>query len=189
MHTIDKFIDELKRSSYQNSERLFNDACLLFSNGRYDSAVALAILSFEELGKLAIADRSADHMNLNEADPKEVMKTFYGSMANNHWLKQNWASFESMQFDTDISKRIQSGWLDETKLKALYIDISGSTVISPQTSKELALEVINLVFTAFPSFHDMAYSGFDGYTTAKSDWLSTEAFKRVQQTYQQYVAS
>ena len=189
MKPIDKFIDSLKRGVYQNAERLFHDACILFSNNRFDSSIAIAVLSFEELGKLSIVDRSADHMILNQVDPNIVMKEYYASMANNHWLKQNRAAFESLPIDSEISIRIKNGWLDLLKMRSLYIDLKDDKIVNPNASQDQARDILHLVYESFPTFQEIAFTGFEGFESSKSEWLSSEAFTRVKKIYEDHVAS
>jgi AbiV family abortive infection protein len=49
-----------------NAERLLNDAELLYENGRYASAVGLAVLAVEEAGKEAMLRSLALARNANE---------------------------------------------------------------------------------------------------------------------------
>jgi AbiV family abortive infection protein len=49
-----KQVAEGMNLALQNARRLLQDAQTLFENGRYPSAAALAILSIEEAGKLAV---------------------------------------------------------------------------------------------------------------------------------------
>lgn len=58
---------ELKFEAYRNAACLFRDGCTLYGAGSYASAYALAVLSFEEVGKVHGIDRVCDAICLNRA--------------------------------------------------------------------------------------------------------------------------
>jgi AbiV family abortive infection protein len=56
----------LERAVYVNAARLFLDACALYRNGSFPSAYALAILAFEERGKVQMMDHVCFEAVLND---------------------------------------------------------------------------------------------------------------------------
>lgn len=113
----------------KNSRRLFEDASLLFDKGRYPSALALAILSIEESGKVSIL------RSLSLADDgKELKKGWkrYRSHKdkNTHWIALD-LMFEGARTLEDLSRIADPDSdhpeiLDQLKQVALYTDCLGS---------------------------------------------------------------
>lgn len=61
----------------KNAMRLLQDAELLFANGRYPTAVAVAISSIEEAGKFVIRSRDASHGNTPSPKPPKHYSKHY----------------------------------------------------------------------------------------------------------------
>lgn len=113
----------------KNSRRLCEDASLLFDNGRYPSALALAILSIEESGKASIL-RSLSLAN-DGKELKEDWKRYRSHKdKNTHWIAldmmiEGASSLEDLSIIADPSSD-HPEILDQLKQAALYTDCLGS---------------------------------------------------------------
>lgn len=67
-------IAEGMNAARENASRLLEDAILLLENGRYPSALSLAVLSIEESGKLSIFRQMV--LSKSEADLKSAWKSY-----------------------------------------------------------------------------------------------------------------
>jgi AbiV family abortive infection protein len=56
----------LERAVYANAARLFLDACTLYQSHAFPSAYSLAILAFEEVGKVQMMDHVCFEAVLND---------------------------------------------------------------------------------------------------------------------------
>ncbi|MFU1519955.1 AbiV family abortive infection protein [Vreelandella alkaliphila] len=113
----------------KNSRRLFEDASLLFDNGRYPSALALAILSIEESGKASILRSLSLADDVKEL--KEGWKRYRSHKdKNTHWIALD-MMLEGARSLEDLSRISDPDSdhpkiLDQLKQVALYTDCLGS---------------------------------------------------------------
>ncbi len=73
-------LDDIDKALFpiaKNAMRLFQDAELLFANGRYPTAVAVAISSIEEAGKFVIRSRDASHGKTPSPKPPKHYSKHY----------------------------------------------------------------------------------------------------------------
>lgn len=113
----------------KNSRRLFEDASLLFDNGRYPSALALAILSIEESGKASIL------RSLSLAEDGKELKEGWKRYRSHKDKNTNWIALDMMLEGArsleDLSRIADPDSdhpkiLDQLKQVALYTDCLGS---------------------------------------------------------------
>lgn len=125
----DEEMKECCRQSIINAKRLYNDAVHLKEERRYESAIALGIISLEELGKAFMFYNAHNQGNI---DWGKFWNDVY-----NHRKKQD-AFFESArehlprESSSNIDLLKQLG-LEEDKQDLLYVtyDYSGKKVRSP----------------------------------------------------------
>jgi AbiV family abortive infection protein len=112
-------------AAIENSKSLLADALLLFDNGRYERAVALAILGIEEAGKPAVL-RSI----ILEDDPKQLKKEWQNYRRhlekNKNWIVPELISkgarhLEEMRQTVD-KKSDHGQMLDNLKQLSFYTD-------------------------------------------------------------------
>lgn len=123
-----KQIAQGMNAAEQNARRLLDDACLLLANQRIPSALALTILSIEELGKTAILRQIS--ISTSDKELKEQWNRFSDHREKNlHWLTlelinkgaRQWQDFAPM---TDKNSN-HSYKLDKLKQISLYTDCIG----------------------------------------------------------------
>lgn len=136
-------------AAIQNAKSLLQDAILLFENGRYERATALAILAIEEAGKPAIL-----RMILLEEDPKKLKKGWQDyrrhTSKNTNWIVPeliiNGARhIEEMRVTVDDGSTHRQT-LDDLKQLAFYSDAFSNckwSVPGSAIDKELAEIILN----------------------------------------------
>jgi hypothetical protein len=71
----------LKIASFKNAVRLFCDACIIYHNKSYATALALAILSLEEIGKYEMAEHLMVMLSLIQKSPRRISLIPYLNVA------------------------------------------------------------------------------------------------------------
>ena len=86
MKVVQRLAD-FKRESYTNAVRLFRDAALLYTHDAYASAFAIAVASFEEIGKVHVIDRGCDAMSMNPDNADDIYERYFDSewTTNHKW--------------------------------------------------------------------------------------------------------
>ena len=171
----EKTLEKLKAEIHVNAVRLFVDACCLHGRRSYGSALALAILSLEELGKLEMVDHICDDICLcsgGDGDKQDLLKFLFSRpMFLNHKNKQMWATEPSiMRSLRDKRNRdIYEGVLDKAKQDALYVGYSKRRIRSPRsiTCQEAYAE-ISIVFRQIGDVGDLGFNGFRCWSDAQS---------------------
>jgi AbiV family abortive infection protein len=149
-----------KRSAFENAVRLFDDPSLLFQGRRFPSAFALAVTSFEELGKMHLIDRGCDAICLNpEAFDQIYEMHFTGPWLTDHLHKQRRALFDALHLTPDQEKTllawVDSGGLENERRIALYVEL--------------------------------AFNGVAAGSSAKTDWLAATAVKQIEVARGRYI--
>jgi AbiV family abortive infection protein len=122
---------------YYNSARLFCDACILYRAEAYPSAYALAILGYEELGKLEMFDHVVSEAVLNEGsrrlEDKWMQHLFSRSMFYSHRNKQAWGMHQGAKKGSkpQVERLIYSDTLDHHKQDAIYVGFRDGRIQLP----------------------------------------------------------
>jgi AbiV family abortive infection protein len=138
-------LETFKIAAYRNAVRLFRDAALLFNNERYPSSFALAVYSFEELGKMQVIDRGCDMLCMNPHGAEEIYKFYFeGSLLKDHRHKQVYALWDALGVMPDKNDRIWSwvdtGRLERNKQDAPYVEMGHKEIKIPASiTREKAL--------------------------------------------------
>lgn len=170
-------INSLKVAAFRNSIRLFRDACILTKADRNESAFALAVLAYEELGKCLMADRVLDSACMNPGSEKWGKQSLSESMRK-HDVKILNAAFDS----GNIEFNKIPNWDTERKA-AIYTDLIGDRVLSPRVSTEKVKDTLGEVMRALDGVEDIAYFGVEGDSTKKSDWMAKKDVAAVKRVY------
>ena len=188
MKTEDR-LATFKRLAFENSVRLFEDAVSLFHMSRYPSAFALAVASFEELGKVHVIDRGCDMICMNPDSFDQLYKLYFkGNWLSDHLHKQRQALFDAVGIvpsENDYLWRwIDSAGLEKERQIALYVEMEGDRIQTPQRiTKEKILRVMKLCLDGFDGTGELAYSGFEAYSSSKSEWLAQRALAHIKELY------
>ncbi|MFH1062034.1 MAG: AbiV family abortive infection protein [Candidatus Omnitrophota bacterium] len=181
----EKTLDKLKAEIYVNAIRLFVDACHLFKKRSQSSALAFAILSLEELGKLEMVDHICDDILHTDYKPQEFLdQLFSRSMFLNHKNKQMWASGLIFTSEKQRVKEISEGMLDRAKQDALYVGYYNRRIKSPR--KISPLKVFNELTIVYHKFIDVADLGFNGFYCSSDSQSRAKAkryLKKVESAY------
>jgi AbiV family abortive infection protein len=121
----------LEQQTFYNAFYLLNDACTLYEAQSYPTACALAILAFEEIGKLHCVDHVGFEACLSNR-PERVLRLdhlFSRELFFHHRRKQEWAAMEIDE--SDIPKRLLDGRLERLKQSAFYVGFSKGRIITP----------------------------------------------------------
>jgi AbiV family abortive infection protein len=158
----------LERHIHSNAARLFVDACTLYRAGGYASAYAVAILAYEELGKLplvdhiafeAVLDKGSYLMDSEKMDHLFSRKTFYS-----HINKQGWGlGLYYRKKDTKKSRvemLIHSDKLEIHKQDAFYVGFNNGRIASPQRFRAThAYRQLKYTLGAFYGTGDLPFYG------------------------------
>lgn len=122
--TFEQIADGMTRA-LQNAQRLVDDAQILFDQGRVPSAVALAILSIEESGKVPILRQMA--LAGDERECKRLWKSYRSHTDKNVWwiigeLVRSGARTLDDLFPIVDPSAEHPGMLDELKQLCIYTD-------------------------------------------------------------------
>lgn len=185
----DSVLAELKIGCFRNALRLFRDACILFGSGSFSSACALAILSYEELGKLLIVDRICDDICLNPQSRNDFIDWLRGELLTDHRRKQLYAHIDTLELVKEMPNvdSIGSGSLNQLKERALYVAMEGSKVGLPnRITVDQAKRTIRGVLRTIEEVGDVAYTGVDGYSSEKSEWQAQRSLSEAQEHFETY---
>lgn len=174
-----------KRLAFENAVRLFADASILFENGRYPSAFALAATSFEELGKMHFIDRGCDSISLNGLDGIYQIY-FKGSVLKEHRRKQEYAFIDALdpKLRDSLFPWFEGGGLEAARRTALYVEMVDDAVASTnRITKAKAKQVLDMCYSALLGSAELAFNGFDAMPTAKRDWLAEKAIEEIEKIY------
>jgi AbiV family abortive infection protein len=175
-------IDELKKQAFRNAIRLFRDSCYLAIQGSFETSYAIAVLSYEEIGKAAIADRQLDLVCLNPGSEQYAKETLLAFLKD-HVAKQMWAAFDSGSEDKSLHKG-----LDVEKQNALYVNYDGNKVTSPNVSREKLLSLISEVYRALNGVGELPYYGIAGISSEKSKWQAKMDIQSVSEIYEKAIS-
>jgi AbiV family abortive infection protein len=137
-------------AAHENAMSLLQDAILLYDNGRYERAAALAILAIEEAGKLAIL-----RMIMLEDDPKILKKGWHDyrrhTSKNTNWIVpefiQNGARHIEEMRQTVDHESSHRQTLDNLKQLAFYSDVFSDckwSIPKNVIDKELCETILNV---------------------------------------------
>lgn len=166
-----KTLSRLKETVYLNAIRLFCDSCILFKNRSYPSSYALAILSFEELGKLEMIDHICDDIQLGSDHKDMVSLLFSRNMYYSHKCKQAWSENDGWLFSKK-TKRMQDilkGRFDRNKQDSFYVDYYKNRIRNPsRVSAAKSYTEITKVKKKIEQINDLGFNGFDCFSTDES---------------------
>ena len=137
---------ELKVVVFKNAVRIFCDACFLYKKRSYASALALTILSLEEIGKYEMTEHLYGDAVCNpDCDPKEFFDSlFIHGMFRDHKNKQVWACGDPWtNLNRNRLERMAKGEFDKKKQNTLYVGYHKGKIIKPNslTAKDAYREI------------------------------------------------
>ena len=181
-HKKVKLLEEFKEKAFINAVQLFQDATLLYTHSSYSSSYALAAAAYEEIGKVNIIDHACDDMCLNPESIDEIYNRFFKTpLIKDHKHKQRQAAFDVIPLSkTALQEFIYSGGLEQWRQQALYVDMVDNSIQTPsRITYQKTFSLIELCHTSFHEIEDLGFSGFTATTTAKSEWLASREFSKV----------
>jgi AbiV family abortive infection protein len=168
-------LSELKQEAFKNAVHLFCDACLLYRAGSYPSSYGLAVLSFEELGKVLSLDRLAEM--LGQLPDKDRSLAEYADRLHSHEHKQGWADRDGLQMSRRHSKTktnfISNRGLSDGKEQAFYVESRKGQVLTPsRITRSKAATLIHDVLASLEASGDIGFNGFWCMSTPQSEYLA-----------------
>lgn len=182
-------LSEFKREAFRNAVRLYRDACLLLSKGRYPTAYGVGVLAYEELGKVHAIDRACDAMCLNPESRDQIYDDFIaGDMLYDHLHKQRRAHADTLlMLDELRSAKTQlthSGGLEVAKQQAFYVELAeGRVLTASRIGKEKAAGLLRDVLKAIEMSGDVGFNGFLCDSTPQSEWQAAELLKQAREAF------
>jgi len=178
-------LSRLKEEIYINAVRLFFDAGTLYKEHAYPSSYALAVLSFEELGKLEMTDHICDDIIINpNTNPQVFLKSLFSrEMLFSHINKQFWSSFQSKGF-TKRTKQITNRELEKNKQDALYVGYKNRRIQSPKRFSSIkAYTELTNTFDKFKDISDLGFNGFECNSDAQSRAKAKRYLKKIENLF------
>lgn len=191
-HGIEARLALFKKSAFENAVRLFQDASQLFQSRRFPSAFALAVTSFEELGKMHVIDRGCDAICLNPDAFDQIYEMYFtGPWLTDHLHKQRCALFDALDRAFDQEKTlawVDSGGLENERRIALYVEMTNRSVNSVDRITEAkAKRVLDLCYSGLVDSAKLAFNGVGAEASAKVDWLAATAIKQIEAAHARYI--
>ena len=162
----------LEQHLFHNAHSLLVDACLLYKAGSFPTALALAVLSYEELGKLHMIDHVGAEACLSDSQSRreQLNEVFSRRLAFNHVAKQGWALFLTKNRYSDI---YHNGRLDHLKQAAFYVGFHNGRIRAPnRLSAATAYHQIKRVVTLFEQTKDLPFVELFADSTSKTRQLA-----------------
>ena len=183
----------LERAVYANAARLFLDACTLYEAGSFATAYALAILSFEELGKVQMMDHVCFEAVLNDgsfrltADRMEHL--FSRTMFYSHRNKQAWGMYRgrNKQGREHIVEKLidDRNRLDQHKQDSLYVGFSaGRTKLPWRFGPTHAHRQLRYVLGAFDVIADLPFYGVFEDSTQRTKRLARRMCNELREAFE-----
>lgn len=147
----------LEQQLFHNAHNLLRDACVLYRSKSFPTAFALAVLAYEELGKLHLVDHVGAEARLSEpASRREQLEHLFSrKLAFNHIVKQRWALALTRDGYSDI---YHNGRLDNLKQAAFYVGFHKGRIRTPdRVSSRTALHQIKRVVALFKHTKDLPF--------------------------------
>jgi AbiV family abortive infection protein len=169
----------MEQQLYHNAHNLLVDACILYKHRSFPTAFAIAVLAYEELGKLHLLDHiNAESWGLPEQRKHQLDTFFSGKQGFNHTVKQRWALAETQR--KRFSDMYHDGHLDQLKQACFYVGFRKGRIITPDRIKaRTAFNQIRRVLKLARNTKDMPFLNFgpDG------KWESTADDRAVVRRY------
>jgi AbiV family abortive infection protein len=166
----------LKIASFKNAVRLFCDACIIYDNKSYASALALAILSLEEIGKYEMAEHLyGDAISNPQIPTKDVFDSLFDrGMFRDHKNKQVWSCRDPWHHpNRQRLNKMLKGDFDEVKQNALYVGFENNRLLEPcSTRASVAYSEIVNVFNLIKDNRGKAFTDDCG------EWLFSGASRQ-----------
>jgi AbiV family abortive infection protein len=181
-------LGDLMAAAYRNGVRLFRDACTLYAARAYPSAFALAVLAYEEVGKMYYVGRVCENMEFNPDSADFWYDTLYsGDGLRNHRCKQESALCSTPRFFpwTDpMWDHVGNGGLDREKQQALYVELSeDERVLTPAVREGRAYQMLEHVVAVLEDARDVAFCGFDDESNPGSQRQAAEQLAIVRHAF------
>lgn len=157
---------KLERSIHSNAARLFGDACTLYRAGGYASAYGLAILAFEELGKIQLVDHVAFEAVLNGGsyflDPETMKHLFSRGTFYSHTNKQGWGlmGVKEAAPTPQVEMLIKNDKLEIHKQNTFYVGFQDGRIASPERFRAThAYRQLKYALGVFEQMADLPFYG------------------------------
>jgi AbiV family abortive infection protein len=172
----------LEQQLFFNAYNLLMDACLLYHSKSYSTAFALAVLAYEELGKLHVIDHVGTEARLSEPESRreQLEHLFSREVALNHKVKQRWALALTQN---RYSNLYHDGRLDHLKQAAFYVGFRNGRIRLPsRLSAMTAFHQIKRVVTLFKNTKDLPFLDLFEESTADTLQIANKYILSAQST-------
>lgn len=119
-------LDKMSYLALENALRLHNDSILLFKNKKYASALALSIISQEEIGKMHMINDFVWHSRIEGRMPeyeKDWLELLYKHPRKQYSFQSNTPLNNHKTKSYKIMNEISLGRLEAKKHEALYVGL------------------------------------------------------------------
>jgi AbiV family abortive infection protein len=165
----------LERAIHANAARLFLDACALYSERSFPTAYALAILAFEELGKVEMVDHVCFEAVLNDGSFRlksdRMEHLFSRRMFYSHPNKQAWGINTPLKGRVPTVERLvdDRNTLERHKQDSLYVGFRDGRIRLPMRfGATHAYRQVRYVLGAFERVGDLPFYGVFEQSTART---------------------
>lgn len=161
-------IEWLRPQLFHNAHNLLIDACILYKAKSYPTAFALAVLAFEEIGKVHLVDHVGFQAITSPQQERllRLQELFSAKMGFNHRIKQSWALGATGR---SFGERFHNGALDRLKQDAFYVGFrKGRIHIPDRISRSAAYLQIKRTVLALSETGGLAFIDFFSDSTEYS---------------------
>lgn len=157
-----------RQQLFHNAYNLLVDACILYKAKSYPTAFALAVLAFEEIGKVHLVDHEGFQAITSPRKERlsRLQELFSRKIGFNHRVKQSLALGATGR---TFSDRYRNGLLDRWKQDAFYVGFRNGRIHTPdRISQATAYHQIKRVVLALRETGELAFIAFFGDSTSYS---------------------
>jgi len=167
----------LEAQLFHNAHNLLIDACILYKAKSFPTAFALAVLAFEELGKLHLIDHVGAEACLSPKieRQKRLKWLFSRDGVFNHVIKQRWALDETGRV---FAEAYQNGSLDRLKQDAFYVGFKrGRVTVPDRIGSRTAYDQIKRGVRVMQRTDDLPFVALFEDSNPASRWLARRYIK------------
>jgi AbiV family abortive infection protein len=171
---------------FHNAYNLAIDSCILYIHESYPTSFSLAVLAYEELGKLHLVDHVGFEARLSPSEDWDgrLEHLFVRGRKNSglifkHRVKQGWATVGGWLKDSSELDRI-----DELKQLGFYVGFEKGRIKTPdQISAHRAFRQIKRVIKVFDETQDLAFYGVWDDSDEESQRAASEYINKLHDAF------
>jgi AbiV family abortive infection protein len=174
-------IRRMERQLFHNAHNLLTDACILYGSKSYPTAFALAVLAYEELGKLHLIDHIGYEAWASPDQREDQLDALFSNrLGFNHIVKQRWALCGTKL--KPFSDVYHDGHLDRMKQACFYVGFRRGRITTPdRITARSAYNQITRVVKLSQKTRDIAFLDYDEKSTQHTRALASTYIAKAEE--------